>query len=364
MASNQPGDSEGLDHRPVATDGGTTSDRTRDNAVVVGPGADLRTALDEVTEGLGAADWKEPYGQVRLEAGKTYELTETLELPEGSTLDCNGARLEVRGDFDAIRCGRASFVDRPFVDARGVDGYDSTLLTITDTIGGGKVGPYNPCTIRDMQLAASPGEGTGVLLEDVGENGHWGTRVSGMVWGADTSIHLHATEEGSWINSCRFNGVVTQAGTAITTEASNGGDVLCNEFNIAFQPNPDIASEWFWDLRAGGRQSRNVAFATAWDAYLMPEPTVWHLGDAVGTHRRECVRGHERGAVLLGRARRLRSRRRERRQQERPLQLGASDDRMNRIGGRYRDTQPPLLCSTSTTYITIASYSVHDGIHQ
>lgn len=267
------------EYRERMTDGGSPPERTADNSLVVTPEMDIQAALDEVTSGLDAADWEGPYGQVRLEAGKTYELSETLELPEGAALDCNGARLEVQGDFDAIRAGRTSFINRPLVDARGVDDYDSRLITITDTIGDGKVGPYNPCTIHDMQLAASPGEGTGILLEDVNGNGHWGTRVTGIVWGSDIGIHLNAIENDSWINSCRFNGVVTKARTAIATEARNGGDILCNRFRIAFQPSSDIPSDWFWDIRAGGRQKRNVAFATAWDAFLMPEPTVWYIGE-------------------------------------------------------------------------------------
>lgn len=280
MGSNPEDDGRRFKRQPIATDGGFPS-RSRDNALVVGPQMDVQAALDEVTDGSSAADWQGPYGLVRLEAGETYELTESIDLPEGTTLDCNGARLEVQGDFDAIHCGQTSFVNRPFVDARAVEDYDSTLITVTDT-NGGKVGPYNPCTIRDMQLAASPGEGTGILLEDADGNGHWGTRVSGTVWGTDTGIHLHAIGNDSWINSCRFNGVVTQAGTAIATEASDGAGILCNRFNITFQPNSDIPSEWYWDLRAGGLYRGNVAFATAWDPYLMPEPTVWHIGDGDG----------------------------------------------------------------------------------
>jgi len=140
-------------------------------------------------------------------------------MPVGTALECNGARLELQGDFDGIRLGRMSRLEQPLVDARHVSGFDSVLVRVTDEIGG-FAAMYNPVVVRDMHVAAPIGQGRGFVIEDRLGSGHGATRASGIVCGTDVGIHYDASGEDAWINSCHFEGFMTGARVAIRTERS------------------------------------------------------------------------------------------------------------------------------------------------
>jgi len=68
-----------------------------DNVTVIPPDGDIQGALDEVA-GRGSYA-STPWGTVRLQAGKTYEVSETIEMPGYSSLDFNGAKMVPAGNI-------------------------------------------------------------------------------------------------------------------------------------------------------------------------------------------------------------------------------------------------------------------------
>lgn len=261
-----------------------TWERSTDGTLVVPPDGEIQPVLDEVGGVRDDAELLGPYNEVALTTGETYTISETVTVPPGVALDCNGAKIEVPTDVNAIRIGGAASLRDPVVEVT-TDDFDSTILTVTDAVEGGVAPrPRHPCTIRDMRLGAPYGAGTGYRILDRQGSGMWGVRATGIIAGTDTCMHYNAAGDGSWINGCWFKGILGYSRVGVRTEAgpdANPHHADGHRFNIMYQPSSDPKTEWFWDQRHG---TINRMLATVWDNQHIEDRTIWRIGPEVGDH--------------------------------------------------------------------------------
>jgi len=284
-ATSSPTGGGGASPTELATDipGRTTSvaqsaTRPDDGVAVVPPGGDIQAAIDEVAGGGASDRGNGPWGKVRLKAGETYEISETIMMRIGSILEYNGARMVPDGDVDVIDVCASSYLKRPFIDARGVDGWDSTLIKVT-TREGGTTG-NNPTIVEQAYLyGTNEYTGTGIKVIDTNEEGLGFSQISGIIH--KTRIGLHYRSEGvsSWVNSHQFDGWLRNNETNILMNSEpDRNAVNSNIINVGVQPREDV-SEWFWDLQTG---EENVVNATVWDVQRFNNPEIWRIGESAG----------------------------------------------------------------------------------
>lgn len=242
-----------------------------DNVTIVPPGGDIQEALDDVA-GRGSYG-STPWGVVKLQAGGTYEVSETIEIPGYSSLEFNGAKMVPTGNFDVIDASASSHLGRPYIDVG--NGFDSTIIKVTTRVK--KVESFDPVYIDRMYLDGRNGKGTAVKCIDNNAEGMWAVQMSGTILGNDVGLHLRAEGEDSWVNSCFYTGIIKGASTGFLTERVDGAiDCTAHELDVVFQPSD---SDWFWDLRQG--KGITVEAAT-WDSHEVEEGTFWRIGKGAG----------------------------------------------------------------------------------
>ena len=266
-----PTESPANDQSPTATRTDVESHQgPSDGAIIVPPDGDINAALQEVA---GSGGWSQhKYGVVRLQAHETYKISETIEMPLGTVLDCNGARMEPTDNIDVIDASSSSYVKRPFIDARNTSGWNSNLIKVSTRVN--KVSSTMPAIIEEMMILAPPKQGTGVKIIDSNGEGLWAAQMTGVIQKAETGIHLRAEGEESWVNSCFFDGLMRGHRTAILMDADPiRRPVNAHKMNVTFQPSD---TEWFWDLQRGGV---NKIRGTIWDSQHISDGTFWRIGE-------------------------------------------------------------------------------------
>ena len=268
--------------RASTTEQGTTSEATGapqnlprqqapvdDGVTIVTPGDDIQAALEDAANGQTYA--RSPWGTVRLQSGKTYEVSETIEMPLYSVLDFNGARMEPTENVDVIDASAGSHLIRPYIDAGDLRDWDSSIIRVSTRIK--KVESIDPVYIDRMYIRTPEKQGTGVNIVDENGVGLWSVHMTGTIQQADVGIHLHPEGEDSWVNSCFFDGVMRSNRTAVLMTGTSRWAPAAHNFDVTFQPSE---TEWFWDLQAG---RSNTIRANLWDSQYVEDGTVWRIGE-------------------------------------------------------------------------------------
>lgn len=221
---------------------------------------------------------------VRLTPGVEYSPSSTWVVKPGVVLDCQGALIRTNDDIDIIHVHPNAGVNNPYIDQRGMTGWDSAMIKM-DTKFGRYWGSGRPYGLRNVHLNSDAADQShvnnqiGIHLHDSVNSPNGVTKVfcDGFIRGMNESIRLEASGgSSSWTNANRFNMDIWAFEQAITHRAVSGAAVNGNYFDVTFQPHKGT-SQWAWSL--GTDASYNTMKARCWEKSRFANGTVWEIRD-------------------------------------------------------------------------------------
>lgn len=290
VSGSSEGDSDGTSGGGDSNTSGTMADGT----LVASPG-EVQATLNNA-----GSDWSFGQGNFRsvtLVSGTTYETTDSIVVPNGVMLDCNGAKIEPQGDFNAIELSPNTTLYRPWVDTRGVSGFSSAAVVVSRK-GAGAAATSNPSRVRDAFLFGNRGDGTGLLFRG-GEDPCSMQRASGNIMNFQYGVEFKAfggdtSGYGDWCNGNQFFGAISKSVVPVHLE-SEGAAVSGNTVFAQVQTHSD--TEWIVkqedDPRSGDRIDKdyrlrgNAFLVYPWDiqnvsnSYERSEDRrapIWYIG--------------------------------------------------------------------------------------
>jgi hypothetical protein len=238
-----------------AGNGGRTADGT-----VVAPPGEVQSTIDDAA--TNSEFGKKATRTVTLVSGTTYEVPDTVTLKPGIRLECNGARVVPKGDFDVFELTRDTQLIEPHVDTRDRNWSSTQVVVGADEAK--KVEAANRAWVRDAYLLGDPGDGIGLQFRG-GNRAPCSMQVAnGTINGFDRALDFHATGsdtggQGDWSNGNQFFGNIRNYRVGISMR-SKGAAVSGNVIRVQAQANNE-SSEWLWkmdaDPRAPGKRDDN-----------------------------------------------------------------------------------------------------------
>jgi hypothetical protein len=192
-----------MTYLPSQSGGGGSID---DNSIIAAPG-EIQSSIDTATSSGTYGD--SGYRIVRLESGKDYPISNTIEVKANVLVDCNGARLYADADVDLVHLYRNSGVWRPFIDASTISYSSSAIVYGPSTAA--KLGTTNPARCERAYLYGNNGSGSGTAIEFRGAGQPVSMqRASGIINNFEDAVHFNAGSDRSnnWVNGNQFYGEI------------------------------------------------------------------------------------------------------------------------------------------------------------
>jgi hypothetical protein len=209
--------------------------------VMAAPG-EVQSVINQYSTGH---EWgPQPMQTITLISGVEYETTDTWRLKPGTRLDCNGALIRPRGDFDVLELGKDTIVHEPRVNVADIDNFSSACIVMT--ADSGKINTANPSSVQDCHLFNDRQNGVGIQFKG-DSNPVSIQRASGIVHNFDRGVEFRAEGNGSgsndgWCNGNRFDGSISGSRIPIYLNSVNGSPVSGNTVSGQIQCSEN--TEW------------------------------------------------------------------------------------------------------------------------